>query len=715
MKHLLRFLIIISAVFIICFDGYGCAYDEFEDMPYAAFKIVEPIKTSSEHSTKSQDDETVNFWYGYTRGEVNKTDIRQFFNTADAADAINGGFNGYFPFIQWLEDNGKKEAVRYLINSVEYSSLRKRAIADYWDYEPGNDSEMRMLLSKITVNRSSDIYPRQLFLKSRVLHALRENKALISLWQNEAKKLPETPLKKRIEGYVGGAYYYAGNYISALEIFYRLCDRNSLSWCVSHLIGIDQLRELDSMVGDSPVVLYVLQDYVNYLRNLEQNEYQEKLYREKNPYEDNEYVPEVFFESASGEFLELCRKVLSRKGDKNEQAWRQAYSFVLNLTGDYPSSVAQFKIAESLPANDIEKQNLKRLSLCLAAKGMSRGDFESESYFVSALRELIEISDKEKKLMAENTDYDNPPSSDMTDFLGSFFIYYGVRTFEKAGRWEDAVILQKLLGGYGYLRKINREVPLADLVEFLDMLNGECHSDMLVKAYAPDFDRTQLIDVIATRKMRANRFEEARIYLEKVPVEWYASQSTYPYICGRHYQLSYFKRTQYKEKINPRPDGRHYKLDFCNRIINLQKKRENQSGAALAATDYELAGLLYQASPSGDLWVISDYSWTVGDCNEFNAMSLYYLKSAWTADTGALRGKIAYGLMKLPTVANKTAYGKTWDTDRYYFDAPTSSQLEGYQFIKDNWATMKNIPEVRTCDVIREYVTGHFVSNPYRY
>ena len=720
MKRLLKFIATISLIWGSTLVSEACGYDGFESSPYAAFKIIDPIKTSYEHDTSSQDDETIRFWHGYTNGEVSKVDIRQFFNIADANELLrSNGSTSYYPLLEWMKTHNKKDAYVYLIYSTLYSKLRQDAV-DNWDYEPGNDDNMRSLLANIKPAPTSEIYDRQLFLKARVLHALRENENLIALWKNEASGLPDSALKSRIEGYVGGAYYYAGDYYSALEIFYKLGDRNSLSWCVSKLVGINELKELVKRQSDSPVVLYVLQDYVNYLQNLEMNEYRDKLYREMNAslgLDSNgySYTPEVYFENASKDFISLCKEVLRTSKGTHEQAWRQAYAFALNLTGDNAGALAQINIAESIPSTPMMESNLRRLSVWLAIPGMIKGDFASEECFVNTFKALLKESQEEKRISEANSDYNNPPSTDNKDFLEGFLLDHGMREFENARRYEDMLVLQMVLDEYGYLDKINRKVPLDGVVEFLEMVKGERKSDMFVKSYVDRFDCVLLSDVIGTRLMRANRFKDALPYLENVPVEWYYKQSTYPYICGRRYQPTYFKRTQYKANPRPLPDGRHYKKEFCNKVIALQTRRENESGSSLAATDYELAGLMFQASPSGDLWAISDYSWSSGDCNELNSMSLYYLKSAWEADNGSLRGKIAYGLMLLPTIRYKSAYGKTWDTNRFYFDDPTGVQLSGYEFIRDNWSTMRNVPEIRTCDVIQAYVAGNFVNNPYNY
>ena len=193
-------------------------------------------------------------------------------------------------------------------------------------------------------------------------------------------------------------------------------------------------------------------------------------------------------------------------------------------------------------------------------------------------------------------------------------------------------------------------------------------------------------ELIGTKLMREGKFEKAIGYLENLPQSMLQEQGIAPYINLRSFSKRDFEREDYSYlNSGDIKEYRNVKLEFCRDMADKTKMLHSLRGNQLSDMAYEIANKCFQASPAGDLWALSEYSWSSVDIhyNNLNKLAIEYLRLAIqnTTDMQRLK-KCYYGLAAVPQ-EEAIKYYYNWDTKTYVFDLH-GSELEGYDWLAKN-------------------------------
>ena len=167
----------------------------------------------------------------------------------------------------------------------------------------------------------------------------------------------------------------------------------------------------------------------------------------------------------------------------------------------------------------------------------------------------------------------------------------------------------------------------AELQSYYQFISGR-HKDAF-ESYVAEHsfrDADYFNDLIGTRLMAENKFEEAIPFLEKVPIRFLNSQNISYYATHRDWTVSRWLQEQNmgEGECDGPQTGKlteNMKLKFCRELLQLRSQHQLASEAQRPQLAYQLAVLYDQASHCGDCWYLTNYGWS----------SVPYLES-WQAD-----------------------------------------------------------------------------------
>lgn len=605
------------------------------DVP--AFCFMSPVAVTSDHDASRNEAETVNFWVKYTGGEVSPQQVAQYLSGDSRQQSKNA-------LIQYLRRHKDKEALSLLKKCSEFSAANNLMHSQSWNYEPVSTVHLQKIAASIRVPESGKLRNRWLFLKMRALFAAGDYNSVISLWKDNSNSVSNLALRDRMDGYYAGACYYTGDYVKALEIFFRLGDNNSISWCMEKLAGLRSLKLLAENDPSSTATLYVLQDYVNYL--CLKPDGNEVYFLPQRSYK----LTTDDINSRRREFIEFAGKVIDKGEVVSPMAWESARALVLALENDFTAAQKACERAISMNGDDAMKTNLARIKVFadLGAIGTESGN----KVFADG---LLPLYDSAKKELGDNSNlYKLEGASDVQNlaYLYQFLIPQMTDYFsEHPDMYPYAFWILKMkeqLGGPDPLATLNDMGHCEDFVKLLELQEHPTNPLEEMLASRCPYDMTFLYDLTGTRLFREGHFKHAISYFEKVPAEYSAHQAVFPWINGRTlHPEKPFQRLFFSTDSVGAP--RNFKAYYCKLIDGMRDNFRQATGNEKACIAAEYANALWQVSCIGDLWGISSYCWTTNkaydnllkDCRDA-------LRDGLQACTDPrLKGELYYGLTAL--------------------------------------------------------------------
>lgn len=241
--------------------------------------------------------------------------------------------------------------------------------------------------------------------------------------------------------------------------------------------------------------------------------------------------------------------------------------------------------------------------------------------------------------------------------------------------------------------------------------DGSIKEDNLKKAFVPQLDLNMLNDMTGTRLLRCGMFKEAITYLEAVPNAWTQEQEFYAYMSSRGLNdVEPFRRAKYAVDVESNPTDQNIKVDYCKSAIDLLSRISNADNAIeKASLTYELANLLFQATPRGGLWSISDRQWS--SYNQDTTLANYAIGLV----DNALKGLTDIDSQRKLWYAKASLINPEW---KYRYN-DTYSQILGYAWLKDaklqpelfmklGKSRASDPEEIRYCDVLQCYMRNKF-------
>lgn len=717
--------------------AWGCGPFPYEPYSYNPFCVIEPIRTTDRKGNVKAAEETLEFWKGYTKGAVSEKDIRSYFNNASFS---NPRPSEGAPFISWLEKRQDKEAVDYILDCLEFSALADEFHNSGWEYSEKNPAALKGFADKIERrDGGKDFGIRYDLLRMRVAGALRDDAKVMEIWKRKGEKLPSSLLRDRMGGFVGGVLYRQGKYPEALDYFYNSGDNNSIAWCVSRIVGPDNLQALYQHDPNSTATLYALTDYLNYLIS---NSDAGRRLTPRDEWEDRGRIDEALRQRK--EFISLCDLALADNRCENRMAWAIAKGAIQLTMGQTFQGLATLDQASALKGTERTRTALDHFRLWALLLNSGKGEKEIDSRLASELEKVYGRAVGESKKRAEDeigkfSDYDEEEVEEPTDsylFLTTFFVQEAKTHFMKQGQPARALAVMGMMddlpvapqNGSGMFQTdirehIFRTLSDREALSFISLAEhpSEEPLDRYLSRYAAKY-LNLANEAYATRLLYRNDFGGALEYLKKVDTKWLPTMAIYPYL--RRYTVPYY----YTFNRNSTDSGSwspyyptNFKALFCSQMIEDMKKYEELKGDERAEAAYRIAANYHQASPQGDAWAISDYSWTVlRPVNSFNEESMkWLLKALADAKDAHLKCEIYYGILSSPDTDGdgepKFAFGCTGGYDspvRYYWDNRSELNSRAMDYLMANYSEVKDDYLLSQCDVLRDYAASKFVAKP---
>ena len=651
MSRNFRISSLLCLLWIVATHNSYCCLDEYSTHNYYMVSFTD--RQSDSNLFRQEINE---FWSSYTKGIYTEYPIYDV--------------TGLTAYINSIDD---KEMLAYVMNLNEYLDICNEFFIDTWDYPDKEDIEARDSLIINLKQRSKNykgnrLRPQYCLLYMRTLMLLKQWNEIKSYWQTTCKRLPSSVYRNMMENIYAGALFHTGSVESALEIFSRQGDYESIQWSMRKYRNLAGIREIYKSNPNSPSLSYLLQDFVNNL--------QETIDTNGDTIAIQDVDRRLIPSSDALQFCSFADSVLSSDKVKDPCMWSTAQAMVYYLLGEKSKAKASITRSLGLPGSVRVKENSRCVNLLIASSDSTC----NRGWLVDELKWLEGKCREEKQ-----TDYCYSNAFDriVVNSLSPMLLKSGDNNLSLA-----------VLGMYNeILTQISRShhrSPLYDYEErgestwnedyqneFMNLhlyplSASSCesyykyitqpHDDSLSQYVCSRLykDKDFFNDFIGTKYMAEAKFSTAIPFLKSVSLSYLSNMNVSHYMKNRDYHKERWLYRQGKKDdyIN---EGMHHvtfssnpKLSYCQEILDLQnaysKHSMGEKGNQIA---YQLATLYYQASYKGDCWWLISYGNSSspekiehdhkGE-NDFIKSCDVYLRSCLDTKDDALLGKCLYAL-----------------------------------------------------------------------
>lgn len=681
MKTLKRFTLATSLTMAAWQTALPCA-DYDDPSMYNHFKCVAPIPSIENRNI----DESTQFWARRLGIEPND-ELRSAVDylsewMLDDEDTSN-------LLLQTIRERKDEDGMTFLRLNLKLNRLISGR--NGWEYQKATPADYEALLRKIDAMKASgELANRKLFMKMRCFFALKDYEACLRLWDKFASKWEPSGLRNRMEGYVAGVYYRRKQYEKAVPMYFDLGDDGSIQLCVNRMLASSSIEQEYQRDPNSKLLPYILEDYANYYYHAKNNDWWEH---------GNENPIWTTVTDEAQKNIALAERVAGEGKTSDPQMWKAFAGFLQMTDKRYDAAFTTFEKAEHMKGNSLVKPCL-HLYKFVAALNAERKPADFDAYVLDELK---------RQKWTDNTD------------AAERNVGYSLHEYEMVPallKYLDTkhnpaltYVAETAMGLFGTQWKMNHEMTLDQVLAVEEYLKQKPTTPL--EAYLVENSiLTQtpglLSEMIGTKLMRDNKYEMAIEYFETVPMEFIKIQGISPYLRERVMPKIGFGRENYSD---PEYDSnlitQNKKLAFCHNILKLEDRMDNGDAHERAVTAIELAKLCYQASPMGDLWAMSEYSWSSygPKRNELTDQALYWLRLALQlADDYNTMVESHFGLAAINQGEENEGLLQWSEGLSENVIATTGERLEAYQWLRDQ--RDRSHPVYEGCDWLKLYVVS---------
>ncbi len=685
------------AVLLLCGGkAMACGGDDWGPDRCNHFCLVQPL--DPEQTGVNDVEESAAFWYDYLGHTVTLEALKEAIENANAND-YDAPANSDNALVAALYREGDTGALDYL--KLNYSLYNLNNWMHSWDYErPTTDQYSKLLYKIAALQVNKKLEERVVYLRMRVLYCAARYDDVEVNWKNYASKWKESPLKRRARGYMGGVYYHRGQYAEALEIFDAIGDQRSINKCISRLLDPDKLEAYYAKNKDSRMIAYVMQDYSNYI-----------FHAMTNGGEDGEIWPQVRRDYSK--MLAFAERVVAEKKVKDLALWQDFVGFLYYSAKNDDKAYEAFEKALKMKGT-VQEKEFARYFKFLASFNAANRPANFTDYLLTETANLLDVQSKLQSEQMSAKDHVNVYEICEFDLPTRLYKYCNSQGNEHAKKLVISIFDwvftgEDLYSTCNFNELVDHVWSADEVIEFYDKLKTPPSGDKLVEGLTKMTPRDltpSVQELIGTKLLREGKWEKAITYLENVPQDLLESQGIAPYLNLRTVSKNDFERDDYSYLDSDNiKEYRNVKLQFCKNMAEMQKVLHTVRGNDLADVAYTMANMCFQASPAGDLWAISEYSWSSVDIhyNNLNKLAIDFLHLAISNTTDFQRlKKCYYGLAATPqNVESKFYYD--WETRTYTLSA-TGTELEGYEWLATHLP--RNDELRRRCDWLNDYIAN---------
>lgn len=505
---------------------------------------------------------------------------------------------------------------------------------DRWDYPTKEElAESRRSVEDMATAASqyqgTRLRPQYMLLQMRANMLLEQHATNCTFWESTGKKLPPSVYRDLMENIYAGALFHTGQRERACDIFARQGDGESIQWALLKFRNLAGIRRIYADNPNSFSLYYLIDEFVNNVQEFTDRggitEWDEATAEMR-----HNIQKEQQFRQQALDFVQFSEQVVREGKTHDPSLWITARAMIHYEMGMLPQALQDL---QSLPAKKKQKKTSEQtqiVSRCVALLIQTANPEADQQQLVSEL----------KWLTGQYTTTDN---SYILCATHRILIHGLAARYHQADNHLMETAVWRLLDRLDQVRYSNHNQPAEEevdgwnpnyatpyyyqlsqltadeLIRYHTLLQNPQGNalDQFVLTHAPtssagQSETTYYADLIGTRLLGEARFAEAIPYLEQVPTSFMESQNISYYLAHRNYHV---ERWYHRQRSKRDTEGPHQaqlssnpKLDFCREALQLQDRLSTATNAdqrSLAA--YQLATMLYQASPLGECWYLSDY------------------------------------------------------------------------------------------------------------
>lgn len=680
-----NFILTVSVCAATLWPGIACV--DYEDPSFDNLFHCAPQMPDID---RSRQEESTEFWAKYL-GVANDDDFK--YAVTNIYEWNFEDDNDSNIFINLLREQGKTDALQLVRLNTDLAKLIESR--NRWDYNKTTPADYQKLLTRIDALRlTGELNRRKTFLKMRCLFALQDYDACLRLWEMFASKWEDSPLRRRAYGYVAGIYYRKGRFEEAMQIYFEQGDKGSIRQCVNRILQRSTLQEQYDKDPNAPILAHFLEDYANYFYHStfdgfwHENEKENPIWSAVNRQRE--------------QVLALAERAVKEGKTQDPQLWQTFIGFVQMAHADNDLAYQSFCKAESMKKG-IMDERIGSYKLAASLR-MNQKPADYDDYLGRELDKYLTIAD----------DFSRNDESRMTiSQMLSYEIPTRLNEYIEATKPGHIDLLGDLVFTFFHrIHLLDRTHTTDDVRQVLALLkNGT--NDVLTRTLLKHSEITEdaVNEYLGTLLMREGKYEEAATYLEKVSQQFIWQQGIMPYLFMREVPEQLFTRKDYKEYYDMEQVEGNPKLKFCRKVLDLQQQVANSKKDEKAQAAITLANLLFQASEAGDMWAMSEYSWSSygGHFNELDLQAIQYLHEAIGATNDPnLLTQAYFGLAATP--ASKSEISMIANTGIFLAaeDQPEEfkTNIEGYRWLIKQQDRSNVI--YQTCDWLRLYGSETF-------
>lgn len=631
--------------------------------------------------------ESVQFWSKYLGVPADQ----------DFANAVENLYEFQFEkdedeniFISTLRKQGKTDALQLVKLNFELKQLT--GSASDWHYRKATPAEYNALLTRIDALRlTGDLSHRKTFLKMRCLFALKDYDACMRLWDMFVSKWEDSPLKQRAYGYVAGIYFRKGQFEKAMQIYFEQGDAGSIRMCVNRILQNSTIEQEYEKDANAPILAHFLEDYANYFYHSTFDEFW------KSDEKDNPIWSAV--NRQREKMLKLAERVIQEGKTNDPQMWQAFIGFVQLAKGEDNQAYQSLSKAEQMKKGVMaDRIGIYKLA---AALKMEQKPASFDDYVGRTLAYYFDAQ------------YNDSYSQATRNIIYSAFSYEISNRFNaymEANKPAHMQLLGKL--AFATPRRIfefdyegYKSEDIRQVLALVKDGTSDVLTQMLLKQCGITEDACN--EYIGTLLMREGKFQEAEPYLANVGQSYIWDLSIEPYLFMRELPERIFTRKNKAEYYDMEHVNGNPKLKFCRQLIDLQQQVQAGKKDEKARAAIQLANLLFQGSPAGDLWAMSEYRWSQWGpiYNHFDQMAVDLLHTAIAATKDYdLLSQAYFGLAAIPLSNNEIS--TIASTGIFYSEDPErletyKTNIEGYRWLIKQADRSNTI--YQTCDWLKLY------------
>jgi len=632
----------------------------------------------------------------------------------------------------------KKKGDQLMVSYVEQLEKYLRCVSiakpDSWNYptkeeKAANRQRLNAIRTYAQGKLNTRLRSQFALLLMRCNMMLARHQDNVSFWQQTAQKLQNSVYRDMMKNIYAGALLNTGQRDKAIALFVEMGDTESLITYYYKKRSCQAITQEYQRNPNSPALPFLVQDFVN-------NAQEAQDARDEYNYWPGKLFIRDIRQAESRQMRQLCQQVVRQGKTKEPALWQSAKAWLEFLDGDTAMARATIDRAVTMAGSDRICDNARALRLYITAANNAKGNIDN--YLAQELQWLEQKAEEEKTL-------DPTFGNHYTEVLHRLVYAVLEPRYQRLGQTEVATaivaaenemhqlrVYDDLAGARSlsgsdedfkwnpdYNDRLFRRLDtmridrLQRYIGYISQKNAQSPLQQWLNTHLRH-DDSFFTELLGTKYLRLAKWQEAKRYLERVPIRFVDTQNITPYLLQRSVASEPWLTSQSKREEQTMPGKLkakdNPKLEFAREMALLEAGYQLLSNEERQKRAYDLAVRYFQASYLGECWSLTRYAQSCLDTLRANEADLAghaieLLNEAKHSTNLKLQEKALFALAFIPIDVWQK---EEWDDKAVDFVKQPRTSSRQYKaltelaaFIKANPTEVS--PYVRKCDVIKQF------------